>query len=52
MLNEGDCELSFWEYEADEELGLGESKKYIPKDEMFKRMVNKMITLLYSHEIS
>lgn len=51
MLNEGDCELSFWEYELDEEEGLGESKRYIPKDEMFKRMVGKLMTLLYDHEI-
>lgn len=51
MLNEGDCELSFWEYEVDEEQGLGETKRYIPKDEMFKRMIGKLMTLLYDHEI-
>jgi hypothetical protein len=33
MLNEGDCELSFWDYEVDEENDhLNEAKKMIKKD--------------------
>jgi hypothetical protein len=52
MLNEGDCELSFWDYEVDEEDCLGESRRMINKDDMFKKMVGKLMALLYHHELS
>jgi hypothetical protein len=52
MLNEGDCELSFWDYEVDENSEIGEAKRYLKKEDMFKRIVGKLMTLLYSNEIS
>jgi hypothetical protein len=52
MLNEGECELSFWDYEVDENSEIGEAKRYLKKDDMFKRVVCKLMTLLYSNEIS
>lgn len=51
MLNEGDCELSFWDYELDEQDVLAESRKFIRKDDMFKRMVGKLMALLYDKEL-
>lgn len=51
MLNEGDCELSFWDYEVDEQETLAESRKLIRKDDMFKRMVGKLMALLYNKEL-
>ena len=50
MLNEENCELSFWNYEFEEGEELGETKRVVRRETMFKSMVAKLVNLVYNNE--
>lgn len=50
MLNEENCELSFWNYEFEEGEELGETKRVVRRETMFKSMVTKLVNLVYNNE--
>lgn len=47
LLNENDCEISFWDYEFSEDGTMREVKNYLPKPIMMRRMLTKINNLLY-----
>jgi len=50
MLNEQDCELSLWDYDYDDD-NIGESKKMVSREAMFKHMVGKFMKLIFENEL-
>ena len=51
MLNEEDCELSFWDLEVNDLNQYEETHRLVKKDDMMKRMVGKLMSLLYNNEV-
>lgn len=47
ILNENNCDISFWDYEYSDDGTMREVKNYLPKPTMLKRMLHKINNLLY-----
>lgn len=51
ILNEQNCDISFWDYECSEEGTLREIKDHMSKEQMMKRMLYRLNELIYEDQL-